>query len=71
MILHVCVNRGLFVETAENGLAGLEKATLLLPDMVLSDVMMPVMDGISMLDRLKNDPATSHIGRVALCEIFR
>lgn len=54
------------VETAENGEAGLEKACLLLPDLVLSDIMMPVMNGIAMLDRIKNNLATSHIPVVLL-----
>ncbi|MFP5039722.1 two-component regulator propeller domain-containing protein [Parasediminibacterium sp. JCM 36343] len=58
------------VEAAENGLEGLEKALALLPDVVLSDVMMPVMDGIQMLDRLKNNPATSHIPVVLLSAKF-
>ncbi len=33
---------------------------------ILSDIMMPVMDGIQMLDRIKNDINTSHIPVVLL-----
>jgi YesN/AraC family two-component response regulator len=58
------------VETAENGEEGLKKALNLLPDVVLSDVMMPVMDGIRMLDKLKNNPVTSHIPVVLLSAKF-
>jgi len=58
------------VECAGNGEEGLEKAMQFLPDLVLSDVMMPKMDGIMMLDRLKNDPATSHIPVILLTARF-
>lgn len=58
------------VETAANGEEGLQKATALLPDVVLSDVMMPIMNGIKMLDKLKNNPATSHIPVVLLSAKF-
>ena len=54
------------VEAAANGLEGYQKAKELLPDLVLSDVMMPEMDGIEMLDRLKNDPLPSHLPVVLL-----
>ncbi|MEO6521346.1 MAG: response regulator [Mucilaginibacter sp.] len=49
------------VETAADGLEGLEMVKLLMPDIVLSDVMMPKMDGIELIDKLKNDVNVSHI----------
>jgi signal transduction histidine kinase/ligand-binding sensor domain-containing protein/CheY-like chemotaxis protein/AraC-like DNA-binding protein len=58
------------VEVAENGEEGLNKAINLLPDLVLSDVMMPKMDGIQMLDELKNNILTSHIPVVLLSAKF-
>jgi signal transduction histidine kinase/ligand-binding sensor domain-containing protein/DNA-binding response OmpR family regulator len=58
------------VETAANGEEGLQKAMQLLPDVVLSDVMMPEMDGITMLNKLKNNPITSHIPVVLLSAKF-
>lgn len=54
------------VEVAANGKEGLEKAIALIPDLIVSDIMMPVMDGIQMLNEIKNDVNTSHIPVVLL-----
>ncbi len=54
------------IEVASNGEEGLQKALTLVPDLILSDVMMPRMDGITMLSHLKNNTGTSHIPIVLL-----
>ncbi len=44
---------GYVVETAENGELGLQLIEKMRPDIVLLDVMMPVMDGAEMLQKLR------------------
>lgn len=51
---------------AKNGQNGIEKAKEFLPDIVLSDVMMPIMDGFRFCELLKTDWQTSHIPIVLL-----
>ena len=52
--------------TAVNGHEGLEKAAKLQPELIVSDVMMPVMSGIEMCHMLKSNFATSHIPIILL-----
>ena len=54
------------IQTAADGLEGLALAGKIQPDVILSDIMMPRMDGIQMLNRLKNEHATSHIPVILL-----
>ena len=54
------------VYTATNGIEALKVTEEYPIDIVVSDVMMPEMDGIELCDRLKNNLATSHIPVILL-----
>jgi len=49
------------VETATDGAEGLEKAREIMPDILVTDIMMPKMDGIDLVRQIKESPETSHI----------
>ncbi|MCG7534160.1 two-component regulator propeller domain-containing protein [Pseudoalteromonas sp. OOF1S-7] len=51
---------------AEDGEAALELAQFHVPDLLLSDVMMPKLDGLALLAALKSHPATNHIPTLLL-----
>lgn len=51
---------------ADNGEEGLKIAFSELPDIIITDVMMPVINGIQMLRELRNDERTSHIPAIVL-----
>ncbi|MFZ4560939.1 MAG: ATP-binding protein, partial [Saprospiraceae bacterium] len=51
---------------SRDGKEGAELATREIPDLILSDIVMPEMDGLEMIQLLKNQPLTAHIPIVAL-----
>ena len=57
----IIVKGGCRVDTASDGAAALDKIRAWLPDVVVLDVVMPVMDGIELCRRLKEDPKLNFI----------
>ncbi|MFZ4813042.1 MAG: threonine synthase [Phototrophicaceae bacterium] len=54
------------VKIANDGEAGLALIREEMPDLVITDLMMPRMDGFTVIDTLKNDPTLSHIPIVVI-----
>ena len=66
LIRHSLNKEGFEVHIAVNGQQAIDKAKQILPDLILMDVMMPVMDGMEACRQLKEDPTTNHISIIFL-----
>ncbi|MBM4387033.1 MAG: response regulator, partial [Deltaproteobacteria bacterium] len=60
-LLHFSLRESYTVFAADNGKKGLDIARKEIPSLIISDLMMPEMDGLEMTRHLKTDPATKHI----------
>lgn len=60
-LLKTILQEAYHVTLADNGETGLKEAKRLVPDLIVSDVMMPVMDGLEMCCKIKSDTITCHI----------
>jgi signal transduction histidine kinase/ligand-binding sensor domain-containing protein/DNA-binding response OmpR family regulator len=54
------------ITEASNGKEGLESVQKTIPDVIISDLMMPVMDGLEMCNKIKSNMVTSHIPFIIL-----
>ena len=65
-ILVACLEDDYLIQIARNGQEGIDKAIELVPDLILSDVMMPLKTGFELCATLKQDERTSHIPIILL-----
>ncbi|MBG1260342.1 response regulator [Nostoc commune] len=61
MFLKCLEEEGFDAITVENGLVGIQQAQEYLPDLIISDIMMPKLDGYGVLRELRENPATAII----------
>ena len=61
LLVDTILDMGFEAMEAEDGGAGLQKAIAELPDIILLDLMMPVMDGLEVLAKLKDEPGAQKI----------
>lgn len=64
--LRSCLQNNYTIEVAYNGQKGIDKALDIIPDIIISDVMMPEADGFTVCKTLKTDERTSHIPIILL-----
>jgi signal transduction histidine kinase/ligand-binding sensor domain-containing protein/DNA-binding response OmpR family regulator len=64
--LELCLQGKYRIQKARNGLQGIQLAIEMIPDIIVSDVMMPEKDGYEVVERLKKDERTSHIPIILL-----
>ncbi|MBL9137471.1 MAG: response regulator [Verrucomicrobiales bacterium] len=57
----ILASRGFRVVSTRNGAEALESAKLQVPDLVISDLLMPVMDGYTLLQRWRSQPSTASV----------
>lgn len=67
MMLKMSLERlGFEVATAKDGKEALESVRARPPDLIITDIMMPEMDGYEVLNQLRSDPATAGIPAIVL-----
>lgn len=69
MLKRLLEKEGYQVECADNGSAGIEMARALIPDLILLDVMMPVLDGYEVCEALRRDPELAEVPVIMLTSL--
>ncbi len=60
------LEKNYLIEEADDGEEGIRKAVEIIPDMIISDMMMPKLNGSELVKTLKNDERTSHVPIIIL-----
>ncbi|PJF37780.1 MAG: hypothetical protein CUN55_20335, partial [Phototrophicales bacterium] len=66
MLERLFVKSGYQAKSVHNGYDALEAAQKLLPDLILLDVMMPGIDGLEVLSRLRESPVTAGLPTILI-----
>ena len=70
-LVEVFLYRDFEVITAANGFEGFNRALELLPDLVVTDIMMPVMDGVRLFNDLRRQEKTAEIPVIAMTSFLK
>ena len=66
LYLHTFLFSGFDAQVAGNGLEGYDKANQIKPDLIFMDIMMPKMNGIDLMKKLKSEEPTKNIPVIIL-----
>ena len=66
LMIHRLQKENFEVVTAINGLEAIDKAETELPDLILMDIRLPLLDGLEATKKIKSLPATNHIPVITL-----
>ena len=70
-LVEVFLYRDFDVFTAVNGFEGLKRAQEIMPALIVTDIMMPVMDGIRLFNDLRKDGKTAAIPVIAMTAFLK
>ncbi len=70
LLVDIIEEKGHIALRASNGVEGLALARANLPDLIISDVMMPLLDGYALLRALRSEPALAHTTVVLVSAAF-
>ncbi len=70
-LLEMFLYKDFEIITALNGFEGLKKAEDEIPDLIITDIMMPVMDGIRFFNHLRKNERICHVPVIAVTSFIR